>query len=187
MLGAMLCAGGCVKEISSEERLERETNLGPAIDVPTAEELAKVSCLNAPQELTQARNESRPETERIQQYIAIYESLKKRTSQFELAMARNPDLAYQEGSQKLVAAQEACVEQLADARVEFDRYVRELVEVPIVQDVKGGRNVNIARVDFDVLRDAIEILGPDDKDQLLARVTTAEEKVESKPARRKRK
>ena len=61
-------------------------------------------------------------------------------------MARNPDLHYAEGSQKLVAARESCIQQTADVRVEFDTYVRELVDVPTVEELKGGNTVTVVPV-----------------------------------------
>jgi hypothetical protein len=51
--------------------------------------------------------------------------------------------------------------------------------VPTVQEIKGGATVVIARLDFNTLRQAIETLSPDDKEQLLTRVANAEKKVSS--------
>jgi len=55
--------------------------------------------------------------------------------------------------------------------------VRELVDVPTVQEVKGGNTITVARLDFNTLRQAIETLNPDDKEQLMSRVGNAEKKV----------
>jgi hypothetical protein len=176
LLGAGLL-GGCVKEISSEERLDRETNSGPVKPVASPAELAKVNCLDAGDALAKARSDKSAEADRLVSYRELFTSLRKRSQMFEDAMARNPDLAYQEGSQALVSAQETCIQQAADVRVEFDSYVRELVKVPTVQDVKGN---TVARLDFDTLREAIETLDPEDKEQLLNRVASAEKTVETK-------
>lgn len=171
-------ATGCVKrELSSDERLDRETKNLSVGETPEASDLAKLSCENITEELVRARNVNRPETDRLVDYITLYETLHKRTTTFEEAMVRNPDLAYREGSQQLVAAKETCIQQTADVRVEFETYVRELVDVPTVQEIKGGNTVTIARLDFKTLRQAIETLAPDDKEQLLVRVETAEKKV----------
>ncbi|MBI3182300.1 MAG: hypothetical protein HYZ28_09170 [Myxococcales bacterium] len=171
-------ACSCVKDISSDERLERETSTGPVGKALDAEALAKVSCADVQRELAMARSDSKPEADRVLAYVALFQSLKDRTQTFEGAMARNPDLAYQDGSQALVAAKDVCVQQTADVRVEFERYVRELVDVPTVQEIKGGSMVTVARLDFDTLRQAIEALSPDDKDHLMGRVAAAEKKVE---------
>lgn len=177
---ASLLSTSCVKEISSEERLERETSRAEIKGLASAEELAKVKCDDTSEPLRKARDENKPETDRIIAYTELFSSLKKRTVTFDEAMARNPDLAYQEGSQALVSARELCIQQTADVKVEFDRYVRELVDVPTVQEIKGGQTVIVARLDFGTLKTAIETLNTDDRDQLLNRVNNAEKKVEKK-------
>jgi hypothetical protein len=85
-----------------------------------------------------------------------------------------------------VDAKELCVQQTADVRVEFERYVRDLVKTPVVDEVRGGNTVKVARLDFSTLRMAIETLSPDDKDQLLARVANAEKTIQSRPDDTKR-
>ncbi len=167
---------GCVKEISSEERLDRETQYASR-DTPDATALAKIHCDDTGDSLNQARNVNRPETDRVMSYIDLYTSLIKRTTTFEEAMTRNPDLHYTEGSQQFVAAKETCIQQTADVRVEFETYVRELVDVPTVQEIKGGTTVTVARQDFNTLRQAIETLNLDDKESLINRVSNAEKKV----------
>jgi hypothetical protein len=173
----LLSATGCVKEISSDDRLDRETRSIGVSETPEASELAKLSCENITEDLARARNVNRPETDRLVDYITLYETLSKRTATFEEAMLRNPDLSYQEGSQQLVAAKDTCIQQTTDVRVEFETYTRELVDVPTVQEIKGGNTVTIARLDFSTLRRAIEALAPDDKEHLLARVDAADKKV----------
>jgi len=172
----LLSTTGCVKEISSEERLDRDTQFQPMKETPDAT-LGKVNCDDTGDALNQARNVNRPETDRVLSYIDLYSSLARRNATFEEAMTRNPDLHYTEGSEKLVAARENCIQQTADVKVEFETYVRELVDVPTVQEIKGGNTVTVARLDFNTLRQAIETLNPDDKEQLLGRVTNAEKRV----------
>ena len=177
----LLTTTGCVKEISSEERLDRETQYASAKNTPDAAALAKLNCEDTTEGLNQARNVNRPETDRVLSYIDLYTSLMKRTATFEEAMTRNPDLHYTEGSQQLVAAKETCIQQTADVKVEFETYVRELVDVPTVQEIKGGNTVTVARLDFSTLRQAIETLALDDKDTLINRVSNAEKKVSPAP------
>ncbi len=173
----LLTTTGCVKEISSEERLDRETQYATTKNLPDAAALAKLNCEDTTEGLNQARNVNRPETDRVMSYIDLYTSLMKRTATFEEALARNPDLHYMEGNEKLVAAREHCIQQTADVKVEFETYVRELVDVPTVQEIKGGNTVTVARLDFATLRQAIETLNLDDKEQLLSRVSNAEKRV----------
>jgi hypothetical protein len=51
------------------------------------------------------------------------------------------------------------------------------VSVPTVQEIKGGNTVTVARLDFNTLRQAIDTLNTEDKEQLLARVLTTEKQV----------
>ena len=179
----LLSSAGCVKELSSEERLDRDTQHLSVKNTPDAAALAKVHCDDTVDALNQARNVNRPESDRVQSYIELYSSLVKRNATFDEAMSRNPDLHYTEGSQQLVAARENCIQQTADVKVEFDTYVRELVDVPTVQEVKGGATVTVARLDFNTLRQAIETLNPEDREQLLMKVGNAERRVSSAAAK----
>lgn len=168
---------GCAHEISSEERLDRETNNVAVTKTAGAAELKKLSCADTDADLVKARDVNRNETDRVMSYTEVFEDLKKKTTTFEEAMTRNPDLMYQEGSQEFVGAKELCIRQTADVRLEFEQYVRDLVDVPTVQEIKGGNTVTVARLDFITLRKAIESLSPDDKDALLNRVANAEKKL----------
>lgn len=179
---ATLCLGltlGCAHEMSSDERLDRDTQAVSVQKEISESDLRSLNCQDAAAELAKARNENRPEADRVTSYMQLYESLKKRNQTFDEAMSRNPDLRYKEGSQDFVGAHDLCVQQEADVRVEFNTLIRDLVEVPIVQEIKGGANVSVARLDFSTLRQAIESLAPDDKEQLLQRVNNAEKRVES--------
>ncbi len=171
---------GCVKEVTSDERLDRETKGSTVKEALKASDLQKIKCDDTAAAIASARNENKPETDRVAGYIELYESLKARSAKFDEAMSRNPDLAYQEGSQELISAKEQCIQQVADVRLEFERYVRELVDVPTVQEIKGGATVVVARLDFGTLKQAIETLNPDDREALLNRVSNAEKKVEVK-------
>ena len=93
---------------------------------------------------------------------------------------------FQEGSQEIVSAKDTCIQNMADVKVEFETYVRELVSVPTVQEIKGGNTVTVARMDFGVLREAIEALNPDDRESLLNKVSNAEKKVDVKSEPRKK-
>lgn len=173
----VLSLSGCVKEISSDERLDRETSGGPASDALDADQLARVNCKDVDEALANAHSESRSEADRVLLYIDLYKSLQKRTEQFDESMRRNPDLSFKEGSQELVKARDLCVEKYADVRVDFDKYVRDLVDFAVVDEVRGGATVKVARLDLEVLRKGINALAPADQDLLLQRVTNAEKKL----------
>jgi hypothetical protein len=173
---------GCVKEISSEERLEREISAGPSGAALSPAELAKISCADSADSLAKARATERDETARLMAYMELYSDLRKKVTTLEGAMSRDPDIRYQEGTKGVVDSHATCVQQQADVRYELETFVRELVQVPIVEEIKGGNTVPVARLDFNTLRLAIETLGPDDKDALLVKVASAEKKIESEPA-----
>src|SRR6267154_1263647 len=92
----------CAHELTSDERLERATTKNEVKGSDTASDLAKVKCDDTNNELNKARNDSRPETDRVVSYKELFESLKTRVARFDEAMSRNPDLQFQEGSQEIV-------------------------------------------------------------------------------------
>ncbi len=185
-LSTALLFSGCVKEITSDERLERETKRSEALVSTTADELKGMKCDDITSELSKARDDSAPEEKRITIYTDLFERVKGRTAKFEEALSRNPDLAYQEGSQQIIAARDGCVQSAADVRLDFEGLVREIIQLPVVDDYKDGKAVKAARLNFDTLRTAIEKLDLDDKDALLTKLANAEKTVEVKDTKRKR-
>lgn len=182
LAAAFLSMGaGCAHEISSEERLERETARTDALKTSVAEELVKLKCDDVNAELAKARDETRSEEARINAYVDLYLKVKERTARFDEAITRNPDLAYQEGSEEITSARELCIQSLADVRLDLENLVREVMQMPTVDEIKGGSTVKVARMSFDTLRDAIETLELDDKDSLFTRLENAEKQLEAKP------
>jgi len=176
----------CVKEISSDDRLDRETRRSDSTKSSTAEDLMQMKCDDITSELSKARDDSAPEEKRINIYSDLFDRVKERTSKFDEALSRNPDLAYQEGSQAIISARDGCVQSSADVRLDFEGLVREIVNLPVVDDIRDGKPVKAARLSFDSLRSAIEKLNLDDKDALLTRLANAEKTVEVKDSKRKR-
>lgn len=179
-LAGALLAAACVKEITSEERLERETTRVDVLKSNIAAELSKLKCDDTSAELGKARDASLSEELRLGAYSELYSKLKVRTARFEEAMAHDPDLAFQEGSQELVSARDGCVQSAADVRNELETLIREITQVLVVEDVRSGQNVKVARIDFSALRGAIEKLEVDDRDYLLGKITNAERQVDVK-------
>ncbi len=177
---------GCVKEISSDDRLDRETKRSEALTSSTAGDLVKMKCDDITSELSKARDDSAPEEKRITIYTDLFDQVKDRTAKFEDALSRNPDLAYQEGSQEIIAARDGCIQSQADVRLDFEGLVREIVNLPVVDEYRDGKPVKAARLSFETLRSAIEKLALDDKDSLLTRLANAEKTVEVKDTKRKR-
>ena len=185
-LSTALLMTGCVKEISSDDRLDRETKRSDALTSSTAGELVKLKCDDITSELSKARDDSAPEEKRLTIYTDLFERVKDRTAKFDDALSRNPDLAYQEGSQEIIAARDGCVQSAADVRLDFEGLVREIINLPVVDEYRDGKPVKVARLSFDTLRNAIEKLALEDKDALLSRLSNAEKTVEVKDTKRKR-
>lgn len=185
-LSTALLFTSCVKEISSDERLDRETRRSEALTSSTAGDLKSMKCDDITSELSKARDDTAPEEKRINIYADLFDRVKDRTARFEDALSRNPDLAYQEGSQEIIAARDGCIQSAADVRLDFEGLVREIVQLPVVDEYRDGKPVKAARLNFDTLRTAIEKLGLDDKDTLLTRLANAEKTVEVKDTKRKR-
>ena len=185
-LSAVLVLSSCAHEISNEERLDRDTRKTDASKTETAEDLLKLKCDDISSELVRAKDESAPEDKRLATYVDLYEKVKNRTQRFDEAISRNPDLAYQEGSDQITSAREGCIQSQVDVRYDFERLVREICALPVVDDIRDGKPVKAARIDFDSLREAIDKLDPDDKESLLTRLANAEKTVEVKSTKRKR-
>jgi len=181
-----LLSTSCVKEISSDERLDRETKRSNALTSETAGDLVKMKCDDITSELSKARDDSAPEEKRLGIYSDLFDRVKDRTAKFEDALSRNPDLAYQEGSQEIISARDGCIQSAADVRLDFEGLVREIIQLPVVDEYRDGKPVKAARLNFDTLRNAIEKLALDDKDALLSRLANAEKTVEVKDTKRKR-
>jgi hypothetical protein len=177
----------CHKGISNEDRLERDTQQTHVDKLVASSEFAGLRCDDASNTLFKARDEAQPEGTRLKIYVDLYLSLQDRTKKLDEAIARNPDLAYQEGSQAVLDRQDTCLRQVTDVRIETERFLRDLAETPTVQEIKGGTIVVVPRVDFAVLRRAIEAIDIDGKQGLLQAVDNAEQKlgpVQASPRRR---
>lgn len=187
---AVVCAlaftSACVKEITSDERLERETARSDALKTNTAAELGKIKCDELNNDLAKARDAVKTEEERLATFTDVYERLKNRSARFDEAMSRNPDLAFQEGSQELVAARETCIQMAADVRNETESLIREIMQVLVVDEIKGGQTVRAARVDYAPLRAAIEKLELDDREALQTKISNAEKQIDVKAEKRGR-
>jgi hypothetical protein len=181
VVACVTSGAGCAHEISSDDRLDRETARADARKTTTAEELTRLRCDDVNGELVKARDESRSEEARMTSYIDLFVQAKERSAKFDEAITRNPDLAYQEGSEQVTTARETCIQSQADVRLDLESLVREVMQMPTVDEIKGGSTVKVARMSFDTLRDAIDTLELDDKESLFAKLATAEKQLETKP------
>ena len=149
-LSAALLFTSCVKEIT-ERRAPRARDQAAArrSTSSTAGDLVKLKCDDITAELSKARDDSAPEEKRLTIYTDLYERVKDRTTRFDEALSRNPDLAYQEGSQEIIAARDGCIQSAADVRLDFEGLVREIINLPVVDEIRDGKPVKAARLSFD--------------------------------------
>lgn len=163
---------------SGDVRLETAVSDGDNLDGAKATEFR---CAELKPKYDEAKNPDRAEGERMQALMDVYVATKERSSQIEDAIARNPDLLYSRAAEVIKVNVDECRSFLADVRGDFDRFVRDVTDLPVIKEIQGNKDV--ARIDLAVVRDAIAALDPEDKDVLMKRVEAAEKKVESaKPA-----
>lgn len=177
--GAVLAVcTGCVKDLSnSDERLDRDSPRSRSLPILSAEEVGKLKCDDLTSGLLSARDDSRTEEQRLAAYIELYAKATDRTTKYEQALNRNPDLAYQEGSEAIVAAREQCIHTEAEVRMDLESLVREVVQLPAVDEIRGGSTVKVARLNFATLREAIDVLKLEDRDLLVGRIVAAEQQI----------
>lgn len=159
----------------SDERLESSVNEKASRE--GGGDVAGVSCTDLLEKFRDSRSEDKPETERLKVLVEVYAASRDRREKLDSAIDRNPDLIYTTDGESTKSAQEGCRAAFADIRSDLDRYLREVVDMPIIQELQGREMVNVARLDFGLVRNAIATLDPDDKEAMLARVEAAERKV----------
>ena len=173
---AALILVGCIKEVPNEQRLDEATAQVDSTSGKDFTELLKLRCDELRPAWAKIREEPSEERQ-LTGYGNLHDELKSRSTEFERATSRNPDLLYQKNSQQLVDAQESCTQMAADLRLEFETKVRELVALPIVEDIRGGKTVKVARLSFERLKAAVEKLEMDDQDLLLTKLAVAEKSL----------
>ena len=195
------CASGKAFGPSSDDRLE-SASTRPAI-APEKELLADLQaleehrCAPAPGRFMEGT-----EVERLRKLTGAVSACADHQAAVEELIRKRPGLKFFNGADAsgkehdvpgLVAANNTAA---ADTRMALDKLVREIVALPVVEELEGkGRaahTVPKARVDFTVLREAIGVLAPLDKDQLERELARAEDKLAAPepppatPPRRKR-
>lgn len=164
-----------------EERLEAAVSEGNNSE---GGEVGKIRCVELQQKLKECKLDDRNEEDRVEAMTSLFLEAQKRFEQIEAATARNPDLLYGTQAEAVKTGYDECRAALADTRSDLDRYVREVCEQPLLQDMHGNKNV--ARLDFSSVRAAIEALQPDDKDALFGKLDAAEKKAGATPTKPRR-
>lgn len=167
---------GCVKQISNEARLDREA---PSDEVGELnyEQLSQISCGDTEERLKSVRQLVESEDARLNGYAELHTSLHERTQTLAMAIRRDQDLLYVEDYRSIIDAHAACEVQEAEVANEIERFVRELIAVPTVNDVRDGKRVTSLRVDSVALRGVIDALSLPDEAELYEQLLAAERSV----------
>lgn len=178
---------GCVKDVPSDERLEKATRNTDAAKSKDFGELLRLKCDELQPAWAKLRDEPTEERQ-LAGYVDLYSELHSRSSEFDRATSRNPDLLYVADSQQLVDARDQCVQMTADVRVELETKLRDIVSMPVIDDIRGNRPTKVARLNLERVREAIEKLDLEDKEELLRKLASAEKQLgggaSAKPRRR---
>ena len=167
---------GCVKQMSNEARLDREAPTDEVGEL-NYEQLARISCADTEERLKSVRQLVESENARLNAYAELHDSLRERTQTLAMAIRRDQDLLYVEDYRSIIDAHAACEAQQASVANEVERFTRELVAVPTVNDVKDGKRVTSLRVDPTVLRNVIDALNLPDEAELYEELLAAERSV----------
>ncbi|HLT31801.1 MAG TPA: hypothetical protein VK013_17320 [Myxococcaceae bacterium] len=177
LLAAIAVVGtGCVKQISNEARLDREAPTDEVGEL-NYDQLARISCGDTEERLKGVRQLVESEDARLHAYAELHESLRERTHTLGMAIRRDQDLLYIEDYRSIIDAHADCEAQQASVANELERFTRELVAVPTVNDVKDGKRVTSLRVDPTALRNAIDALNLPDEAELYEELLAAERSV----------
>lgn len=165
-----------------DERLESTLSEAASTEGSDA---GALKCDELQKQLKASRVEERTEKERLKVLAEVFEGARDNMNKLDAAVDSNPDLLYGAAGEQVKSNLDECRSTYADVRSELDRNVRDIADLPVIQEVQGKEMVSVPRVDFALLRSTIATLDPDDKDVLLGKVDAAEKKVgESAPVGR---
>ena len=173
------CATHSAYGLDSDDRLEAtfsEKASGQGSDATA------IKCDELARKFKASRIEERTEGEKLKVLVDLFEKSRDNTNNLDEAVSKNPDLLYGPEGDAVKNNLQECRSTFADVRSDFDGYLRDITELPIIQELQGREMVNVARLDLKLLRTAITALDPQDKDALFAKVDAAEKRVgESTP------
>lgn len=177
-LSAALCAGlffGCAHSAygpTSDQRLENSLSEGASTEGADA---TAIKCADLKKKFDESRDADVPEGDRMHKMTDVFTNAKERSTKLDEAVSKNPDLLFGGNADVIKANLDECRSFYAEVRSDFDRFIRDVCDLPVIKDVASNKDV--ARLDLGVLRGAIVALDPDDKDVLIGKVETAEKKT----------
>ena len=167
------CAGHSAYGPDSEDRLDESIPASESKPAADAAALIAIHCKDQEKGLAAQATET-DETKKLKSLGNIYISAKGNFSKLDQAASSQTDLLYGKEGDQIKANLEGCRETAAAAYSAFDRFTRELIDMPVVQEMKNRKMVNVPRVDFSILRTAIDKLEAPDREVLLNKLTMVE-------------
>lgn len=198
--------------LSGDDRLDEATrgiddeSGGPAAGASEAEALqmlAAENCDDAEKNLTELSNEL-DEEGRLAGLIGLVGQLRGKQKKIDAILEGSSGLEFFNGrtadgtTYNVADMVRACETPRITAEGDLDLLIRDILRLPVVEEIEGKgrrrRSVPKARVEFDLLERAVQVLAPADADSLheeirsaKARIAAASENGNKKKKRRKKK
>lgn len=173
LLSLAACSSHSAYGPDSNDRLDESISESRGVSSADAAALMAISCKDQEKMLAAASIEA-DEKKKLITLGNAYQAAKANFTKLDEAASSQTDLLYGKEGDRIKANLDGCRDTSASAYSAFDRFARELIDMPIVQEMQNRKMVNVARVDFATLRTAIDKLGATDKEVLLNRLAMVE-------------
>ncbi|MDR0966175.1 MAG: hypothetical protein LBM75_06710 [Myxococcales bacterium] len=173
LLSLAACASHSAYGPAGDDRLDEDSSGRKAPQALDANAMMSLNCKEQ-EKAVQAANTETDERKKLITLGKAYEAAKATFTQLDEASSSQTDLLYGKEGDQIKANLEGCREASASAYSAFDGFVRELVDMPVVQEMQDRKMINVARVEFATLRTAIDKLGATDREVLLNKLAAVE-------------
>ncbi len=173
LLSLAACASHSAYGPDSNDRLDDSISASKGGSSVDAAALMALNCKEQDKMLAAANLET-DEKKKLITLGKAYEAAKANFTKLDEAASSQTDLLYGKEGDTIKTNLEGCRDTSASAYSAFDRFTRELIDMPVVQEMQNKKMVNVARVDFATLRTAIDKLGATDREVLMNRLSTVE-------------
>lgn len=176
-LFALLSLAACSRHAAygpaGDDRLDESISASKGGSSVDAAALMALNCKAQEKAMTAANIEA-DEKKKLITIGNAYQAAKANFAKLDEAASSQTDLLYGKEGDQIKANLEGCRETSASAYSAFDRFTRELIDMPVVQEMQNKKMINVARVDFATLRTAIDKLDASDKEVLLNKLALVE-------------
>lgn len=193
------CATGNPYGPSGEERLDSSTSdisTDPSVAQANAKHLEAIqadSCDASHAQLAALPKKDKTEEAKLADLTGLVTGLRQHKKAMDDILDRHPGLKFFKGkaadgrTYDIEVTAHTCRADLSNVESRLDTLIRNIVRVPIISKIEGrGRRRHMVpqpRVDFDLLKKAIETLAPVDAEALMTRVDHAKADLAKQKAR----